>query len=293
MLLERRPAVPHLATRRTRLPTMTTLDPRLEGLARLVRIVDRLRAPDGCPWDRKQTLASMAPHVLEEAYEVVDALQTDPSHAVEEVGDLLMNLVLLGRIGQDEERFSLADIAQGVSDKLIRRHPHVFGDAQADDAAGALAQWEAVKQEERDAGEERDRSRLSGVPRNLPALLRAYRVGQKASQAGFEWPDLAGPIAKVHEELGELERELEPASPDASRVRAELGDLLFAVVNVARHVGVEPEMSLRETIDRFSSRFRAIEAELGDRFADASLEEMEAAWERAKRRDSDGFPTVL
>jgi len=258
------------------------MDARLAALQRLLEIVDRLRAPDGCPWDRKQTLPSMAPHLLEEAYEVVQVLERDDDReTVGELGDLLMNVVLLGRIGEDEGRFSIADIGEQVSNKLIRRHPHVFGDREAHDPEAALSHWEDIKRQERaEAGDQQPASVLAGVPNNLPALLRAFRVGEKAAQVGFDWPDLQGPRDKLDEELSELGHEIEGGSK--GRQFAELGDVLFAVVNVARKLGINPEMALRATIDRFQARFQHIERELGPAIADTSLEEMERLWQEAK-----------
>ena len=267
---------------------MPDSDPRLDAFARLLEIVDRLRAPDGCPWDREQTLPSMAPCVLEEAYELIDTLDGDDDRETcAELGDLLMNCVLLARIGEDESRFSMADVAGRVSDKLVRRHPHVFGDAKAETGDEALRQWAAIKAQERAAkGSTQQQSALSGVPRDLPALLRAFRVGEKAARVGFDWPELGGPLAKIDEELEELRAEIETPTPDRQRVREELGDLLFAITNLARHLEEDPETALRGTIDRFAGRFQAVERELGPRLAEASLEEMEAAWERAKTADS-------
>jgi MazG family protein len=260
---------------------MTDQDRRLTGLARLVAIIDRLRAPDGCPWDREQTLQTMAPCLLEEAYEVVDALRGGEDATIHgELGDLLMNVFLCAKIAEDESRFSLADITETVADKLVRRHPHVFGTEKAKDGAEALRRWEGIKQQER-AGDA-DTSALAGVPRDLPALLRATRVGQKAAQVGFDWPDRHGPLDKVREELAELTAELEQSEPNADRIAAELGDSLFALVNLGRHLQVDPEMALRATIDRFCKRFRYVEGRLGDRLADATLEEMEALWQEAK-----------
>jgi MazG family protein len=268
-------------------------DPRLQALARLLGIVDRLREPDGCPWDLEQTLESMAPHLLEEAYELVDALTTGDAETVGEIGDLLMNMCLLARIGQDEKRFSMADIATATSDKLVRRHPHVFGEDTAADSKEALRRWEAVKRTERKG--DRDKSALSGVPRDLPALLRAYRVGEKASRAGFDWPDAAGPLDKIDEELAELRSEIEDGT--TPRRAQELGDVLFSLVNLARHLGIDAETALRRTIDRFAQRFRLVEEELGDRLSSATLPELETAWQNAKavsenRRISDDQPTL-
>jgi nucleoside triphosphate diphosphatase len=269
-----------------------TDDPRLEGLASLLQIVDRLRAPDGCPWDKKQTLRSMAPHLLEEAYECMDALRNkEDGETVGECGDLLMILFLIGRIGEDEGRFSMANISRAVCEKLLRRHPHVFGEEQASDAREALSRWEAVKQEERAGkGEKADRSVLSGVPRELPALLRAHRVGEKAAAIGFDWPEARGPLDKIEEEFQELRSEIEAGERDPDRTASELGDLLFSLVNLSRHLGLNPEMALRGTVDRFESRFRQVEESLGDRMGrGASLEEMEKAWEIAKLREASGL----
>ncbi|MFQ5503206.1 MAG: nucleoside triphosphate pyrophosphohydrolase [Planctomycetota bacterium] len=262
---------------------MNKSDPRLDGLQKLLAIVDRLRAPDGCPWDRAQSLESMGPHLLEESYEVVEALGSqDDRSLVAEIGDLLMNVFLLGRIGEDEGRFSIGDISERVSEKLVRRHPHVFGDrVPARDAKEALQNWEEIKRGER-AASQADESILSGIPKSLPALLQATRIGEKAARVGFEWPDLTGPMDKLDEELAELRHEIDRGESDASRVSAELGDLLFAAVNVARKLGVDPELALRATVGRFQDRFRHIEKRLGPRLAEASLEEMEQLWEEAK-----------
>jgi tetrapyrrole methylase family protein/MazG family protein/ATP diphosphatase len=170
-------------------------------------------------------------------------------------------------------------VAAAIADKLVRRHPHVFGDARADDAGTALSNWEAIKREE--GGENGPRSVLEGVPAALPALLRAYRVGEKVARVGFDWPDASGPRAKVDEELDELDRAL--ASGDAAASEAELGDLLFSVANLARHHGLEPESALRGAVERFSARFRSVEQRLGDRLGDADLDTLEAAWQAAKR----------
>jgi len=268
---------------------MTDTDPRLRGFAKLLSIVDRLRAPDGCPWDLEQTLQSMAPCVIEEAYELVDTLGTNDEETCIELGDLLMNCVLLARIAEDESRFSMADVTARISDKLVRRHPHVFGDAKATTGEEALQQWAAIKASERAATpDDSQKSALSGVPRELPALLRALRVGEKAARVGFDWPDLNGPMAKIDEELAELRCEVEAEPRDPTRVREELGDLLFSITNLARHLGEDPETALRQTVERFSERFRGVERELGPRLATASLEEMEAAWTRAKEEGSRG-----
>jgi MazG family protein len=269
-------------------------DPRVAAFRRLLEVVDRLRAPDGCPWDRSQTLPSMASHVLEEAHELVDALRLadeDPRaerEARKEAGDLLMNVLLIARIGQDEGRFTLEDLAEATAEKLVRRHPHVFGSKEAEDADAAFLSWEEVKRQERAAEEQPEhRSVLSGVPQSLPALLRAQRSGDKVASVGFEWPGLDGPFAKAREELDELEEEARAEHREAAQLEHELGDVLFSVINLARHLGVDAEMALRRCVDRFSRRFRYVEEQLGERLGEASLEEMDRHWDAAKALEGD------
>lgn len=259
------------------------------ALERLMQVVDTLRSPNGCPWDQKQTVETLAPHLVEEAHEMADAVARG-SHAdtCEELGDLLMGILMIGRVASEDRGYDPAAIAEGITAKLIRRHPHVYGEVQVDGSGEVLRNWEAIKKQEK-AEKGEDSSVLAGVPRSLPALLRAYRVGQKASNAGFDWPDLAGPVEKIDEELGEFREAL--ASEDRSRQEAELGDLLFAIVNVARKLKIEPELALRGTIERFQSRFGAVEKGLatqGKALADASLEEMDALWDAAKARENLG-----
>lgn len=254
----------------------------LDALASLLDVVDRLRAPEGgCPWDLEQTERSMAPHLLEEAFEAVEAIETgDARSAVEELGDVLMNVLMIARIGSEAGRFDLAEIATGIADKLIRRHPHVFGELQLDDADAVLANWEQIKRRERG---DKPRGTLDGVPRNLPALLRGYRVGQKVARVGFDWPDARGPRAKVEEELTELDEAL--ATGDRAAAEHELGDVLFSLCNLARHHDLDPEACLRAAVGRFSARFAYVEHELGDGLAEAPMELLEAAWQRAKRAE--------
>ncbi|MGE3172730.1 MAG: nucleoside triphosphate pyrophosphohydrolase [Planctomycetota bacterium] len=268
--------------------------PEPPALQRLLDVVRALRAPDGCPWDREQTTASMAPHLLEETYEALDALRTgDDDAAREELGDVLVNVAMIAQIASERGAFDLAAIAGDAAAKLVRRHPHVFGDQQAHGAEHAYRNWERMKQQEGGAGAA-PRGVLAGVPAALPALLRAYRTGEKAARTGFDWPDRGGPRAKVDEELAELDEALALPDPDARRAAAtaELGDLLFSIVNLARHLRIEPETALRATIDRFHARFRCVEQELGPDLKDRSLAELDAAWDRAKRRlAGDGPPT--
>lgn len=252
----------------------------LGALEALLTVIARLRAPDGCPWDREQTTKTMGPHLLEEAHEAADAVRrADDGETVEELGDVLMNVLMIAQIAGEEQRFTAADVARAISDKLVRRHPHVFGDVVAEDADTVLANWEAIKRREKG---DAPRGTLDGVPASLPGLLRAFRVGEKAARVGFDWPDASGPRAKIDEELAELDEAM--AGGDAAAAEAELGDLLFAVCSLARHRGIEPESALRGTLDRFTARFRLVEAELGDRLQDADLDEMEQSWQRAKAR---------
>jgi MazG family protein len=263
---------------------------------RLVAIMARLRGPDGCPWDREQTLASLRPYVLEETYEVLEAIDSgDPEAHREELGDLLLQIVFQARLAEEEGAFDLAGVADAISEKLLSRHPHVFGpgatsaDARPDpsadavrDADGVLRQWAALKKKENEA-KGRGKSVLEGVPRELPALARAERLTEKASRIGFDWPDASGARAKVAEELGELDEAM--ASGDRARMEDELGDTLFALANLARKLGIPPEEALRGTLARFISRFEHVEDGLARRgvpHGAATLEEMDLLWEEAK-----------
>ncbi len=260
-------------------------DPRLDALARLVAIVDRLRAPDGCPWDREQTVGSMAPSLVEEAFEALEAIEASDDEAVcEELGDLAMVVVLIARIAQDERRFDLAALARAVGDKLVRRHPHVFGEAQADGAAAVVASWERIKQEERRA-RRADASALAGVPLALPALQRAARLGAKAVAAGFRWSDARGALAKLEEELAELRAALDAAPRDAARVEAELGDVLVSAAFLGHYLELDPERAARAALRRFEARFRSMEAEAGGALRERSPDELLALWTRAKERE--------
>ncbi|HEX9793546.1 MAG TPA: nucleoside triphosphate pyrophosphohydrolase [Planctomycetota bacterium] len=253
----------------------------MAALERLVQVVDTLRSPGGCPWDAKQSVESLAPHLIEEAHEVADAVaRADADGVREELGDLLMGVLMTARVASDDRGFGLVQIADGIAAKLVRRHPHVYGELHAADAGAALRNWEDIKAEERRDKEGAEESAIAGVPRSLPALLRAYRVGEKAAAAGFDWPDLAGPAEKVEEEWREFHAAA--AAGDREAAAAELGDLLFAVVNVARKLEIEPELALRGTVERFSARFRFVERELGKPLREASMPEMDRLWERAK-----------
>jgi MazG family protein len=258
------------------------MDPRLTALERLVTIVDTLRGPGGCPWDRAQKLGNMARYIEEEASEVVDAIEDSagaPATSVcEELGDLLMNVVLAARIAADEGGFTLGEVAERIADKLVRRHPHVFGSGSAATVDDVLANWNAIKAAERSSLAASPPSRLDGVPRSLPALERAYELGKKAAKAGFDWPDAAGALEKVREEAREVEEALH-AGPQ--RLEAELGDLLLAVVNLCRKCDIRPSPALRRTIERFRQRFHHIERQHPN-MENVPLPELESAWQAAK-----------
>ena len=247
----------------------------------LLRMMARLRGPGGCPWDREQTRASLRPFLVEETYEVLDALDTgDPARIREELGDLLFQVVFHTEIAQERREFAMADLLEVLVTKMIRRHPHVFGDRPVGSAAEALAQWEAIKDTEHGGS---PRSTLAGVPRALPGLLRAQRVQHKAGRVGFDWPDAAGALEKVREELGEVTDALQRG--DRAALREEVGDLLFSVVNVARLADVDPEDALQATVDRFSRRFASMEDAArreGRDLATLSFDEWDRLWSRAK-----------
>ena len=256
-------------------------DEQLQAIARLVQLVDTLRLH--CPWDRKQTVASLTPHLIEECHEFADAVaKKDNENTCEEIGDLLMGVLMVARVAQDDDRFSIVEVCDNVCEKLIRRHPHVYGEVEATDSDEVLRNWEQIKKQEK--AEKGDaKSALSGVPSSLPALLRAYRVGQKASNSGFDWPDLEGPTAKVEEEWIELQEAI--AIGDKQRISDEMGDMLFALTNMSRKLKIEPEMALRGTVERFTSRFNHVEQQLGDKLGSATLEEMDVLWDEAKSKE--------
>jgi MazG family protein len=259
-----------------RMPAMS------DSFDRLVGIMDRLRDPGGCPWDREQTLDTLAPYFLEEAYEVVDAISSGNSDKLcEELGDLLLQIVFVARIAREEGWFDVDRVCETISDKMVRRHPHVFG------ATEVLQNWEDIKRDERAANGES--GVLQGVPSSLPALLKAFRMTEKAAAVGFDWRKPADVMVKMHEEMAELEEELEKeeASTD-ERVRAEMGDVLFVMANLARHLGVEPETALQGTNTTFMRRFQAMEeraAASGRNFREMDLAEQDALWEEVKAEE--------
>ena len=259
-----------------------------DALSALIAVVAQLRDPEaGCPWDLEQTHASLMPYVLEEAHEVADAIRHgDDAHLQEELGDLLLQVVLHAQIAQEEQRFDLATIATGIREKLVRRHPHVFAGAEAADSAAVKANWETIKAAERAADQAGSPSasplsdRLAGKVRGQPALAGAMTISKKAAAAGFEWDDIAGVWEKVHEELDELKEAV--ASGDKAHAQEELGDVLFTLVNVARWCGIDPEAALAGTNRRFLDRFSRVEAALGGDLEGRSIRELEGLWQQAK-----------
>lgn len=273
-----------------------------QAVERLVEVMRKLRAPNGCPWDKEQDLKSLRPYLIEEAYEVLEEMDRVSDGGpwaplAEELGDLLFQIVFHAQLASEKNEFDLADVATSIAVKLERRHPHVFGE-QAASAAGAaglkpsagteqvLQNWAKLKAEERKAKHGHAGSVLDGVPRDAPALQRAERLTEKASRIGFDWPDLEGVREKLKEELGELDEAI--ASKDKLAMEHELGDVFFALANVARHLGIAPEDALRATNRRFTSRFHVVERGLeqqGVPFGEATLEQMNALWDEAKKSE--------
>jgi MazG family protein len=258
-----------------------------DRFARLVDVVAMLRSPEGCPWDREQTLESLRPFVLEEAYEVLAAIDSGNRDALGgEIGDFLFEGVLLAQVATEAGNFTVADSLQTIVDKLIRRHPHVFGDAaRAQSSSEVLGRWEELKARERQASGEDEPSILGGVPKTLPSLLRAYEMGNRAAAVRFDWERAADVLAKIEEEVGELCRVVEEQASDRERLEEEMGDLLFAIANLARKLGIEPESALRGANDKFARRFTALERRFRARDQDlhqATLQEMEEEWRRIK-----------
>ena len=268
-----------------KLPDLTPLPGKQTGaeVTKLVGLMQRLLAPDGCPWDREQTLETLVPYLVEETYEVVDALAGgDPDDHREELGDLLLQIVFQSELRFTEGKFGIDDVARGIVAKLVRRHPHVFGDVVAKDAGAVLSNWAKLKAVEK--AEKGKHGALDGVPQSAPALLRATRTGEKAGAVGFDWPDAEGPRAKVDEELRELDEARRGG--DREEMQRELGDLLFATVNLARKLGLDAEQALRGATDRFARRFGHVERALaaaGRAVADAPPDEQDRLWEAAKR----------
>lgn len=261
-----------------------------ETYPRLVAIMQRLLAPDGCPWDREQSYESLRKYVLEEACEVIDAIDSGrPEALVDELGDLLLQVVFLGELARRDGKFGPDDVVRAIVEKLVRRHPHVFGEVEVSGSEEVLSNWDQIKLQEYG-----DRGVLAGLPQSFPALARAQRMSEKVSKVGFDWPDARGSRDKVSEELGELDRAVEGESKE--RVESELGDVLFALVNFARHQGLDAERALRKTADRFAGRFAHVEArvkeqhggfpvdEKGKPTRGLPLETLDGYWNEAKER---------
>ena len=269
-----------------------------EVFAEAAAIMHRLRAPGGCPWDRKQTFDSIRKYTLEETYEVFDAIERrDWTELKDELGDLLLQILFYAEMAAEEGHFTIKDVIEGLNRKLVRRHPHVFGEEAAAaagnsatglsvdniDAAQVLRNWDEIKTREK-AHKSASEGRLEAIPRSMPALAEAAKLGSKAAKAGFDWPDTSGLLEKLREETAELEAEIKTGEQARKRAEQELGDLLFTAVNLARHLKVDPELALRDTNARFRSRFRAMERESGRPLEQLSSNELEALWANAKRQ---------
>ena len=262
----------------------------------LIKLMNRLRSPDGCPWDREQNYTTLAPMLLEEAYEAFEAVEEardgNPKELCDELGDLLFQIVFYAQVAKEQGHFSIDDVTTAIHEKMVRRHPHVFGDITANDSATVLRNWEAMKQDERRAAgkSERDDSLLNGVSSKAPALMEAHQLSTKAARVGFDWKELEDIFTKLEEEIGELRTAIQRHSAsnneaDHTLVREELGDLLFAATNIARHLKVEPEAALKLTNRKFRRRFGYIEGKLRERglaFDAITLDDMEALWQEAK-----------
>lgn len=251
---------------------------RTEALAEAIGIMARLRGPDGCPWDREQSFESIKRHTLEETYEVFDAIDRKAwPELKDELGDLLLQVLFYAQMAEEAGYFTIEDVAAGLAAKLIRRHPHVFGDAEAKTVEDVNATWEAVKRQEKGAG---PTGWLAGVPRYLPAVLEAAKLGARAAKAGFDWPDAEGLYAKLEEEIAEVR-----AASDQDGREDEVGDLLFTAVNLARHLGVEPEFALRRANEKFRKRFARMETIAGGAVVGLGSAKLEELWQESKKAD--------
>jgi len=262
-------------------------DPNAAAFVRLVEIIALLRAPAGCPWDREQTHLSLRSHLIEEAYEVLGAIEeNDDRHLQEELGDLLMQPIMHAQIAAEQNRFSMADVVNGIADKLVRRHPHVFGEVDVSGSDEVLRNWDAIKKSEKQGHSKNESASIFGdISSAQPALLEALEVSKKAARSGFEWPDAAGVLAKLREEVDELEEAL--SGNDKTRIEEELGDLLFTAVNIARWNRINPELALRDMIARFKNRFAQMEKaalENGLSLETLSPDQWNDLWESAKTK---------
>jgi len=253
------------------------------NLPGLIALMAKLRGPDGCPWDRKQTTESLKPFLIEECYEVIDALDDgSPDKVKEELGDLLFQIIFHARIAEEQGQFAMHDVIEANIEKMTRRHPHVFGDAKLSTDKEVLSNWEEIKKKEK--GYEDRKSILEGIPRHLPSLLRAHSIQERAARIGFDWNRLDDALPKLDEEIAEFKESLK--KEDAAGIEEELGDLFFTLVNISRFLGVNPEDALRKTISKFIQRFRYIEehaADAGRSLNDMTLDEMEQLWQESKK----------
>jgi len=258
------------------------------GFDRLVDIMARLRSENGCPWDREQDHHTLTPYLLEETYEVLAAIQQEDMYNIcEELGDLLLQIVFHAQIARERGFFNIHDVVEGICRKMIHRHPHVFGDLEVRDSSEVLINWEKIKRSEKDGDTKVKQSVLDGVPRGLPALLRSWKIQARAARVGFDWPDYQGALNKVEEELNELKEALE--SGGRKKIELETGDILFAVVNTARLLGIDPEAALTATTEKFIRRFQKIErnaALSGKELYNMTLQEMDIFWEQAKKDEN-------
>ncbi|MGX9274068.1 nucleoside triphosphate pyrophosphohydrolase [Pantoea ananatis] len=257
----------------------------MTSIDRLLGMMKTLRDPQqGCPWDREQTFATIAPYTLEETYEVLDAIQREDFDDLRgELGDLLFQVVFYAQMAQEQGRFDFDDICHAISDKLERRHPHIFADGTAENSADVLKNWEAIKRTER--AEKAQHSALDDIPKALPALMRAHKIQKRCHNVGFDWCTLGPVVDKVHEEIDEVMHEAQQSVIDPQKLEEEIGDLLFATVNLSRHLGSKAETALQKANDKFERRFRAVEAIIaaqGLTMPGATLEQMEAAWQQVK-----------
>lgn len=265
---------------------MNALTPEKAGEAfrEVAAIMARLRGPGGCPWDREQTLDSIKPHTLEETYEVFDAIDRRAWDDLrDELGDLLLQVLFYAQIAEDDGHFNMDDVVRGLSAKLVRRHPHIFADAVAETASDVNRTWEAVKQSER-KGVAPSNGLLADVPRFVPAFTEARKLGSRAAKVGFDWPDVHGLLDKVQEEIAEVRAEA-TAAPNTARVEEEVGDLLFVMTNLSRHLNVDPEQALKKANAKFRRRFGAMEDMAGERFPSLTLEQKDALWDKAKLQE--------
>jgi MazG family protein len=270
-----------------------------EWFEKLVAVQARLRAPGGCPWDREQTHASLRTYLIEEAYEVLEALESgDDAKFAEEMGDLLLQIVFHSQLAAEERRFAVVDVIRAVHDKMVRRHPHVFGEKRAKDAAEVLKNWEQLKKEERSAAAKKKgkakkhaESLMDGVSKALPAALEGFQLTRRAARIGFDWESVDGVFAKMKEESEELRKELASGGKGSARAEEEMGDLLFAAVNLARWLEIDPEIALKKANAKFAARFRGMEAlaaKGGRPLADVPRDAMEQFWEAAKASEKSG-----